>query len=344
MTKKRLTRDQKWFFQYFPYHQIYMDNELLKGWVAINYLNDGETMFWNFEKGGSVPVCGKDMIWLTIIPDNAPRSISAFFLPNRRVSAWYVDVIESIGIDEDGVVYFMDLYLDVLMTPEGDVCIDDKDELDYAYASGEITEEQYEGAIQEGECIIKELGTDIQKTEMLCRQILDKAEAMIADDRFTIFLDIDGVLDIYNPNAPIQELLPNAIGNLKNLITRTKADVVIISDWRYGCEKYREKAIECGYETIISYWENLLSTFKEAGISISGVTPWDEKIVNRTGEIRKYLEEHSNIKRYVILDDCFGDSYESDPEIHKHLVYVDALKGLQEKDLMSACEVMNMLD
>ena len=69
----RLTRDRKWFFQYFPYHQMYMDNELVKGWVAINYLTDGETRYWNYEKSGDVAVCGKGMIWLTIIPDGSFR-------------------------------------------------------------------------------------------------------------------------------------------------------------------------------------------------------------------------------------------------------------------------------
>lgn len=343
MNKKRLIRDTKWFFQYFPYHQIYMDNELIKGWVVINYLTDGEKRFWEFEKAGSVPVCGKDMIWLTIIPDNTSRSISAFFLPNHHVSAWYIDVIEKTGVDEDGVVYFIDKYLDVLFTPEGDVLISDRDELDAAYTSGEISKYQYENALSEGERIIKELGNDIRETENICRKILEKAEEILAEDRFTIFLDIDGVLDIYNHNAHIQTLMPKAISNLKSLITRTKADVVIISDWRYGADLYREKAREQGYDKNIDNWDNLLQVFEKEDIKISGITIWDKSITTRTTEIKQYLYTHPNIKRYVILDDCFSDDYSSDKEIQKHLVFVDALNGLQEKDLISACKIMNML-
>lgn len=343
MVKKRLTRDAKWFFQYFPYHQLYMDNELFKGWLAINYLTDGKTMFWEFEKAGSVPVSGKDMVWLTVIPDRAARSVSAFFLPDKRVSAWYIDVIEETGVDEDGVVYFIDKYLDVMLTPQGDVIIDDRDELDAAYVSGELSISQYENALREGECIVKELGGDIRKTETVCRKILEKAEEMIAEDRFTIFLDIDGVLDIYNPDSHLQELMPQAVRTLKSLATRTKADIVIISDWRYGAEQYREKARERGYDRNIDNWDNLMEVFAREEIKICGVTPWDDKIENRTGEIRRYLAGRPGIRRYVILDDCFGDQYESDRELQKHLVFVDALKGLQEKDLLSACRVMNML-
>ena len=60
-------------------------------------------------------------------------------------------------------------------------------------------------------------------------------------------------------------------------------------------------------------------------------------------EIKAYLEEHSKIRRYVILDDCYGDDYSCDEELKKHLVFVDALKGLQKPDLIEACRIMNLL-
>ncbi len=272
MNKKRLIRDKQWFFQHFPYHQLYMDSEIFKGIVAINYLTDGETRYWEYEKSGRVAVCGKGMTWLTFIPDNASRSVSAFFLPDGRVSAWYIDVIEKTGTDDDGIMYFIDKYLDIILTPAGDTIISDKDELDAAYHSGELTKEQYEAALLEGELIIKELAADIDETEKLCRKILDKAEEIISDDRFTIFLDIDGVLDVFDPQADIQTLLPEAVNNLKNLYQRTKADIVIISDWRYGSKAYIEKAESKGLGKIKGNWDNLLNTFNKNGIVISGIS------------------------------------------------------------------------
>lgn len=47
------------------------------------------------------------------------------------------------------------------------------------------------------------------------------------------------------------------------------------------------------------------------------------------------------MKRYVILDDCFQDDYSSDREIRSHLVFVDALKGLQEKDIIKAFTILD---
>ena len=64
-------------------------------------------------------------------------------------------------------------------------------------------------------------------------------------------------------------------------------------------------------------------------------------MASRTEEIQAYLQEHPEIYNYVILDDCFGDDYSSDMNMKKHLVSVDALKGLQDNDLVKACEIMN---
>ena len=214
MNKMRLTRDRKWYFQYFPYHQMRMDNELFKGWVSLNFLTDGETRYWEYEKSGKISVSAKGMTWLTLIPDDRKRCIGAYIKPDRHVSVWYVDVMEETGVDEDGIVYYIDKYLDVILTPQGDVIVQDRDELDAAYESGELSDAQYEDAIKEGELILKELAADIDKTEQLCLEVLAKAEEMIAGDRFTIFLDF---------------LQTDA--NLTELVERTQAEVVDIADW-----------------------------------------------------------------------------------------------------------------
>ena len=59
----------------------------------------------------------------------------------------------------------MDEYLDVLMTPDGEYFIDDEDELESAYKSGELTELQYKEALNEGRLIVEELASDIPSTE-----------------------------------------------------------------------------------------------------------------------------------------------------------------------------------
>lgn len=136
-------------------------------------------------KAGKTPVCGKEMLWLQLIPDNKHRVITAKFLPrsksvqgikySKSISLWYVDVIDDQGYDEDGVAFFTDKYLDVIFDIEGDILIDDRNELDAAYKSGELSEAQYKSAIEEGNAIVSELCSDAEKTQLWCEHILNVA-------------------------------------------------------------------------------------------------------------------------------------------------------------------------
>ena len=192
MTKKRLDRDAKWGFDRFPYYHMRVDIEEFHGMVSIIELLDGQYCYWDFlPKAGKTPVCGKGMVWLQLIPDGCHRAVTAKFLPvtqaedgkkPKSISVWYVDVIDSWGYDEDNVIYFMDQYLDVIFDTDGDVITADRDELDDAYRSGELSEEQYQRALAEGDAIISELCSDIGETQRRCEIIMEHAVRRIRED------------------------------------------------------------------------------------------------------------------------------------------------------------------
>ena len=50
-------------------------------------------------------------------------------------------------MDVDGIPYFDDLYLDLVVYPDGTVKVDDMDELEEALSSKDITQEQFNLAI-----------------------------------------------------------------------------------------------------------------------------------------------------------------------------------------------------
>ncbi len=215
--------------------------------------------------------------------------------------------------------------MDVMLTTSGDILIDDEDELKTAYQSGEFTKEQYEAALLEGQRIIDEWGKDIRATELICKEMLHYVKAQVNNQPLTVFLDIDGVLNIYQPDLKVQTLLPYAKEYICELIHRMRAKVVVISSHRLGGITLN----------------NLSEFFKCNNIFDVDITPYGEEYHSRTEEINAYLQIHQNIKRYVILDDCFQDDYSSDLRLHEHLVFVDALKGLQKQDIINACEILN---
>lgn len=185
MKRKRLDRDIGWGFQYFPYYQFRHEDKDFCGLVSLIKIFDGDKLYWETEKAGKVAVGGKDMIWLQLIPDGKSRLITAMYLGRPKkpgdetytysLSICYVDVMERLEFDPDGVAAYVDKYLDVVFTPQGDVAIQDRDELDEAYKCGDITESQYKGAIEESEHIIAELCSDLKTTERSFANILKAA-------------------------------------------------------------------------------------------------------------------------------------------------------------------------
>ena len=196
MKHKRLNR-VAWGFQFYPYYQMRIDHELFRGLACLIRFTDGEKNYWQMPKAGSVQVTGGGMTWLELVPDDARRVITVFYFPDGtheksrsrypapadplyQPSAWYIDVIEGMEQDEDGVAVFIDKYLDVILSPEGDVLIDDQDELDAAYASGELNQGQYNAALEECGKILREYSADIHKTDAWCAAVRKIVEDRIA--------------------------------------------------------------------------------------------------------------------------------------------------------------------
>ena len=195
MKHKRLNRDQ-WGFMYYPYYQMRIDHELFHGTACLIRLTDGEKNYWETPKAGRIQVTGGGMTWLELIPDGTRRVITTMYFPDGthdperkhypvtaderyQPSIWYIDIIEGIEQDEDGITVFIDKYLDVIITPEGEVKVDDRDELDAAYASGELSKEQYDAALVEGEAILQAYGGDIRGLDALCAAVRKLAEERI---------------------------------------------------------------------------------------------------------------------------------------------------------------------
>ncbi len=196
MKHKRLNRDG-WGFQYYPYYQMRIDEECFHGLACLIRLTDGENNYWATPKAGRIQVTGAGMTWLELVPDHTNRVITIKYFPDGthdaerkrypasidgryQPSIWYVDVTDGIEYDEYGIAVYIDKYLDVIFTPEGDIKVDDRDELDAAYLSGDISKEQYEAALSEGDQILKDLCADIPATYRWCTAIRQIVEDRIA--------------------------------------------------------------------------------------------------------------------------------------------------------------------
>ena len=82
---------------------------------------------------------GKGWAILQHFPTDQRHVITTMFDADDSVKLWYIDIIRAQGLDDAGIPWFDDLYLDIVVLPDGSRHVLDADELDEALTAGAIT-------------------------------------------------------------------------------------------------------------------------------------------------------------------------------------------------------------
>ena len=121
-----------------------------------------------------------------------------------------------------------------------------------------------------------------------------------------IFLDVDGVLNSEMSREQDRnkfdnwmecEVSESHIVNLKKIVDETGAQIVLSSSWRFDHPK------ATGRDFIVDPLMKILDRkLKEVGLDIIDVTP-DLHGKKRGFEIKDWLDRHTEVEKFVILDD-----------------------------------------
>ena len=114
-----------------------------------------------------------------------------------------------------------------------------------------------------------------------------------------IFLDFDGVLnsDQYIRSCGNQGIAldPTRIELLRQIVDATHAEIVLSTSWREHWNSRPDLCDEVGNE--------INEIFARFDLQIYGATPLLH--LDREEEIRRWLQEHPEVSRYVVLDDAW---------------------------------------
>ena len=125
------------------YSQKRVDEEFFKGYVAFVKIKDVQNPL--VVNDGEKDVCIKDndYKWIEVYPDNEHYAVTIMFDNNDNLIEWYFDIAKEIGI-ENNIPYEEDLYVDIVITPNGRKEILDEEELMDALNKNEITQKDIE--------------------------------------------------------------------------------------------------------------------------------------------------------------------------------------------------------
>ena len=136
-----------------------IDNEILHGYLTKLEILEVRNK-WIIPNENRC-ILDKNYIWMGIFPDNKNYTITAMFDNNYNLKEWYFDVSKGIGI-EDGIPYEDDLYLDLVVVPDGRINILDEDELKLALDNKDITIDDYNLAYDTLDFLKENYSTNIE--------------------------------------------------------------------------------------------------------------------------------------------------------------------------------------
>lgn len=102
--------------------------------------------------------------WLEFYDYNSKVKLTAIYDENNKIIEWYFDIAREIG-KENGVPFEDDLYLDVVVTPTGEIMLLDEDELKNALNRMEITNTEYKKAYKEANQLMDRLNNSKDKLQ-----------------------------------------------------------------------------------------------------------------------------------------------------------------------------------
>ncbi len=117
--------------------------------------------------------------WLEFYDYSSKERLTAIYDEKNKIVEWYFDIAREIG-KENGIPYEYDMYLDVVLTPEGDLILLDEDELKDALDNDYITKEDFDQAYLTANNLIEK----IKGKELELKEFTDKYLKMMLGDGF----------------------------------------------------------------------------------------------------------------------------------------------------------------
>ncbi len=104
-------------------------------------------------------LAGDGFLWVQYFPDQCCHTIRTILNATGELEQWYIDICQPYTLDAQGVPTYIDLDLDVVVWPDGEVELWDADELDESLRVGAISKDDYDLAWKEARALLDALVT-----------------------------------------------------------------------------------------------------------------------------------------------------------------------------------------
>lgn len=149
---------------------ISIENAEFKGDIYLNkFISTKEK--WIVEKNKCI--LDDNYKWLQFYDYACKNCLTAMYDDKDEIVEWYFDIAKEIG-KENGMPYEDDMYLDLVLLPNGKIILLDEDELEEALKNKQITEKEFKEAYQEVNQLMKKIKGKEEKLKSFTDKYLNK--------------------------------------------------------------------------------------------------------------------------------------------------------------------------
>lgn len=94
--------------------------------------------------------------WLQHFPEFAHYTLTSMYDEQNRIVQWFVNICKCQGIGSDGIPWYDDLYINIVILPDGTLYVIHQEKLEEAVRSGELNEGDAELAWKTANQVIDE--------------------------------------------------------------------------------------------------------------------------------------------------------------------------------------------
>lgn len=131
------------------------------GYISLLCIDEVRAPLWIKYQGQDICLADNGYTWLQLFPRDAHYAVTTIFDAQGILVRFYIDICKSNYVDAQGILCYDDLYLDLDVSPAGEITLLDVDELDAALRDGEVTALEYELAWREANSLMTALEEDM---------------------------------------------------------------------------------------------------------------------------------------------------------------------------------------
>jgi hypothetical protein len=133
-------------------------NADFSGQVTLLCIDAVREPLWVDWQGQRFCIVDAGYTWLQQFPTGSHHTVTTQFDADGQVVQWYIDICLQHGVSPEGLPWWDDLYLDILVFPKGECHVVDADELDDALQRGFINPVQHQLAWDEANRLMTAIG------------------------------------------------------------------------------------------------------------------------------------------------------------------------------------------